>query len=178
MEYVIRKYQNRKFYDPQQSQMINLDGIARLVRKGEDIRVLDNDTDEDITAITLIRALLQSQRDLTVPLLGSTVGLIRALLRTGHNSVKSVTRKGLFFSIDAMGMDIGRFREIVDDLVRKGLLGQDEARELIAELGARLEDKLREMRGWVLATIDERLARYGISIADDHDDPPDKMAGE
>ncbi len=169
MEYVIRKYQNRKFYDPQQSRMINLDDIARLVRKGEDIRVLDNDTDEDITGITLIRALLQSQPDLTAPLLGSTAGFIRALTRAGRNSVKNITRMGLLFNVDAMGMDVEPFREIVDNLVRKGLLGQDEAKELIDELRARLEDRLRQMRGWVLATVDERLARYGISIVDNRD---------
>ena len=106
--------------------MINLGGMAGLVQNGEDIRVLDNDTDEDITGITLIRTFLQSQPDLTAPLLGSTLGLIRALIRAGQNSVKNITRTGLFFDIDAIGLDIDPFREIIDNLVKKGLLGLDD----------------------------------------------------
>ncbi|MBP7044934.1 MAG: pesticidal protein Cry15Aa, partial [Chloroflexi bacterium] len=43
---VIKRYPNRKLYDTEAKKYITLDGIAELIRKGEDIRVVDHTTDE------------------------------------------------------------------------------------------------------------------------------------
>ena len=38
---VIKKYGNRRLYDTTNSQYINLDEVARMVRDGRDIQVVD-----------------------------------------------------------------------------------------------------------------------------------------
>ena len=40
----IKRYSNRKLYDTQNKKYITLNEIAKLVRAGEDLRVLDNET--------------------------------------------------------------------------------------------------------------------------------------
>ena len=53
----IRRYANRKFYDCQRHAYANLTELAQLVREGEEIRVVEHETDSDITSRTLTEIL-------------------------------------------------------------------------------------------------------------------------
>lgn len=55
----IRRYSNRRFYDPSQSKHVTLEEIRDLVRSGRDIRVTDASTGEDITSRTLTQIILE-----------------------------------------------------------------------------------------------------------------------
>ncbi|MEZ4870786.1 MAG: polyhydroxyalkanoate synthesis regulator DNA-binding domain-containing protein [Bdellovibrionales bacterium] len=50
---IIKRYQNRKLYDTQQSCYVTLDDIAKMIRASEEVMVIDNKTKNDITAATL-----------------------------------------------------------------------------------------------------------------------------
>ena len=54
----IRKYQNRRYYDTTRSQHVGLQQIHKLIIEGYDIRVIDSQTEEDITARILTQILL------------------------------------------------------------------------------------------------------------------------
>jgi polyhydroxyalkanoate synthesis repressor PhaR len=56
---VITRYGNRRLYDPTASRAITLDELAELVRKGEDVRVVDGDTGEDLTRRVLTQIILE-----------------------------------------------------------------------------------------------------------------------
>ena len=58
----IKRYSNRKLYDTQNKKYITLNEIAKLVRSGVDLRVLDNETEEDLTNITLSLILHENER--------------------------------------------------------------------------------------------------------------------
>jgi polyhydroxyalkanoate synthesis repressor PhaR len=47
--HTVRRYANRKFYHLQGHRYTTLEGIASLVRAGEEVRVIDNTTGRDIT---------------------------------------------------------------------------------------------------------------------------------
>ena len=49
MTILIKRYANRKLYNTDTSSYITLKGISELVELGEDIRVVDNETGEDIS---------------------------------------------------------------------------------------------------------------------------------
>jgi len=53
MSVLIKRYANRKLYNTQTSRYITLKGIAELIDAGEDVRVIDNETGEDITNVAL-----------------------------------------------------------------------------------------------------------------------------
>ena len=55
---VVKRYTNRKLYDKQESRYVTLEEIARLVREGEDVGVIDNETEEDLTAVTFAQIIL------------------------------------------------------------------------------------------------------------------------
>lgn len=80
---VIKRYQNRKLYDTHESTYVTLDEIAKMIRAGEEVRVVDNKTKNDITASTLTQLLYESERKAkTQP----SVNLLKAIIRSGDGS--------------------------------------------------------------------------------------------
>jgi polyhydroxyalkanoate synthesis repressor PhaR len=60
---VIKKYANRRLYDTSNSRYINLEDIAALVRNGKDLQVVDANTGEDITRVTLTQIIVEDAKD-------------------------------------------------------------------------------------------------------------------
>jgi polyhydroxyalkanoate synthesis repressor PhaR len=59
---VIKRYANRKLYDTQSSQYVTLDQIAQMIRAGEEVRVLDNNTKDDLTSVTLAQIIFEEEK--------------------------------------------------------------------------------------------------------------------
>jgi polyhydroxyalkanoate synthesis repressor PhaR len=59
---IIKRYPNRKLYDTCAKRYITLDGIAELIRRGEEVQVIDNATGEDLTALTLTQIILEQEK--------------------------------------------------------------------------------------------------------------------
>ena len=59
---VIKRYANRKMYDTQRSRYVTLDQIAEMVREGEDVRIVDNNSKEDLTSITLAQIIFEEEK--------------------------------------------------------------------------------------------------------------------
>lgn len=55
----IRRYSNRRYYDPSRSKHITLEGIRDLVRSGKNVRIVDADSGDDLTARTLTQIILE-----------------------------------------------------------------------------------------------------------------------
>ncbi len=62
MTRLIKRYGNRKLYDTHTSTYITLHGVATLVREGHDVRVIDNDTGEDLTALVFAQIIVEEQK--------------------------------------------------------------------------------------------------------------------
>jgi polyhydroxyalkanoate synthesis repressor PhaR len=54
---VIKKYGNRRLYTVA-SRYVNLDDIARFVREGKELRVVDAKTGQDLTRVTLTQLIM------------------------------------------------------------------------------------------------------------------------
>lgn len=69
---VIKKYGNRRLYDTGLSRYVTLEELETRIKKGDDVRVLDAKTNEDLTQEALAQIILESRgaaRLLPVPLL-------------------------------------------------------------------------------------------------------------
>ncbi len=75
---VIKRYSNRKLYDTGQSRYVTLLEVAEMIRAGEDVCVVDNDTKADKTDVTL--ALIISEELKTKPR-AIPIATLRALIR-------------------------------------------------------------------------------------------------
>ena len=63
MTILIKRYANRKLYNTQTSRYITLKGISELIEGGDEVRVIDNETGEDITNVALSQILVDSERE-------------------------------------------------------------------------------------------------------------------
>ncbi|GAB4206169.1 MAG: hypothetical protein OHK0013_22610 [Sandaracinaceae bacterium] len=73
---VIKKYGNRRLYDTDLSRYVTLEELEDRIRRGDDVRVLDAKTHEDLTQQTLAQIILESRgaaRLLPVPLLAQLI---------------------------------------------------------------------------------------------------------
>jgi len=59
---VIKKYPNRRLYDTAASKYINLEDIAAFVRDGQDVQVVDAQTGEDVTRVTLTQIIMDDAK--------------------------------------------------------------------------------------------------------------------
>lgn len=59
---LIKKYSNRKLYDLNRSRYITLEEIAELIRRGGQVKIVDAETQEDLTNITLVQILLEKEK--------------------------------------------------------------------------------------------------------------------
>ncbi len=59
---LIKKYSNRKLYDLTRSRYITLEEIAELIRRGGQVKIVDAETQEDLTNITLVQILLEEEK--------------------------------------------------------------------------------------------------------------------
>jgi polyhydroxyalkanoate synthesis repressor PhaR len=66
---VIKRYGNRRLYDGTLSRCVTMEEIADLVRKGEDVRVVDGDSGEDLTKRVLTQIILESSNARVLELL-------------------------------------------------------------------------------------------------------------
>ncbi len=59
---LIKKYENRRLYDTAASRYVNLEDVARLVKEGADVQVVDARTGEDLTRVTLTQIIMEDAR--------------------------------------------------------------------------------------------------------------------
>ena len=86
---VIRKYQNRKLYDTEESVYVTLDTLDHILKSGRDLRVIDNKTKNDITAATLTQ--LMHEKELHAKTQPS-VELLKEIIRYGDGTFSGFIR--------------------------------------------------------------------------------------
>lgn len=87
---IIKRYQNRKLYDTQQSCYVTLDDIAKMIRANEDVMVIDNKTKNDITAATLTQIIFEAEKKASqyAPLF-----TLREIIQNGNGSISNYLAK-------------------------------------------------------------------------------------
>ncbi len=130
----IKRYSNRKLYDTEDKRYITLEQIGELVRDGHDIRVVENQTGEDLTNVTLSQILLEQEKRKEGNLPKS---FFMNLIQRSSTSVVDFVRKNVLQHFDATFLSEEKLSENVDELVRKGELAQEEAAQLKSEIKSR-----------------------------------------
>lgn len=59
---IIKRYSNRKLYDTKDSRYVTLLQIAEMVRTSDDVQIIDNNTKEDLTEVTLAQIIYEEQK--------------------------------------------------------------------------------------------------------------------
>ena len=120
MAILIKRYANRKLYNTDTSRYITLKGIAKLLDEGEEIRVVDNETGDDITQVALSQILVDNKRAKEDP----SDTLLSQILSRGGDALYGAIRKSVDDATEGIGDFQDRFRNLVsqvDPTARGGL---------------------------------------------------------
>jgi polyhydroxyalkanoate synthesis repressor PhaR len=88
---IVKRYSNRKLYDTVESRYVTLPQIAVLVRNGEDVRIIDNNTKEDLTSVTLAQILYEEERKQSRAL---PLAALKDLIHTSGEKLSEFFRDG------------------------------------------------------------------------------------
>jgi polyhydroxyalkanoate synthesis repressor PhaR len=170
---VIKRYTNRKLYDTVESRYVTLDEIADMIKTGQEVRVLDNRTKEDLTSVTLAQIIFEEEKKTSKMSLRMLRDLIRhggeraqayveerveAAKAAAEQRVQTLLTKGVATGdrarelVAASQEAVAQIQKKVDDRVRQTIEGIQSVPELKKEIGrlqdriAELETRLREMQ--------------------------------
>jgi len=135
---IIKRYSSRKVYDTKDSRYVTLLQIAEMVRGGEEVQIIDNNTKDDLTEITLAQIIYEEQKSHSrnVPL-----QTLRELIHTRTEKVLENLRDG----------PIGR-------LIPGGAKGSEEKVDVTQKEGKpTLVDQAKEKFEEVQHQLDERI---------------------
>ncbi|NOZ93890.1 MAG: hypothetical protein GXP47_03985 [Acidobacteria bacterium] len=123
---LIKRYGSRKLYDTEESRYVSLEELAGWIRHGQEIRVIDNKTGEDVTSQTLTQIISEEGRRGTALLPND---LLHELIRLGEEAVTS---------------SVGHVQTKVDQFVRASIDRLAPVRKARDEM-ERLKERLSEL---------------------------------
>ena len=131
---IIKRYQNRKLYDTQQSCYVTLDDIAKMIRASEEVTVIDNKTKRDITASTLSQIIFEAEKKAAdyAPLY-----VLRDIIQHGNGSMSSYLAKLDVFTPEEKETPV---KEIVKDFLEKGPRSFDDMKSTLENRVAKAQE--------------------------------------
>jgi polyhydroxyalkanoate synthesis repressor PhaR len=146
---VIKRYSNRKLYDTKDSRYVTLLQIAGMVREGEEVQIIDNNTKDDLTEVTLAQIIYEEQKahSRSVPL-----QTLKELIHARTEKVLADLREGPIGRLIPGGVKATDEKAVVEAAVpakeaRPGLV--DQAKEKLEEVQHQLDDRIKA----ILATF-------------------------
>jgi polyhydroxyalkanoate synthesis repressor PhaR len=130
MPLIIKRYRNRKLYNTQSKRYITLEEIEEIIKQQQEIKVIDNDSGNDITSTTLTQIIFDLEKNKTGVL---PVGLLFSLVQSGGKRIEEI-RRNIFTSLN--------FAHHFDDEIQRRINLLIESGELTMAEGDRLVEKL------------------------------------
>lgn len=93
----IKKYSNRRLYDTESSKYITITQVSDMIKAMKDVKVVDANTDEDVTAYILTQIVLEEAKSKKALM---PVPLLNMLIRYGDNILDEFFDKHLHKTIE------------------------------------------------------------------------------
>ncbi|MDF1545436.1 MAG: polyhydroxyalkanoate synthesis regulator DNA-binding domain-containing protein [bacterium] len=129
---VIKRYRNRRLYDPDNSCVITQTDLADMVRQGTEVRVIDTHSGEDVTLQILGRVMVSqtsSWKDIS-----QSKEILSEIIAKGGDKSMSLLRNTVLASIGALQVTKAKAEKIIDDLIKKGELDKSDRKKAVMEL--------------------------------------------
>jgi polyhydroxyalkanoate synthesis repressor PhaR len=157
---LIKRYGNRKLYDTEESRYVTLEAIAAFVKQGEEVRVVDNDSGEDLTAVTFAQIILEEERrkNSLLPL-----PILRGIIQQGEATLQEIATR-VDRGMEAIG-SIGEKAGKQGKALLEDILGTPQ-RQLEA-LQKRIDERVKKSVERITAfpAVQKELTRIEKSIA-------------
>lgn len=100
---LVKRYGSRKLYDTEESRYVSLEELAGWIRADQQIRVIDNETSDDVTTQTLAQIILEEGRRGASPVSSE---MLHSLIRRGEQM---------------LGVGVEQAQQVADRVIRAGL---------------------------------------------------------
>lgn len=151
-EKVIKRYQNRKLYDTEESRYVTLNDIAQMIQEGYDVKVVNAKTGEDLTALTLTQIIFEEEKRKKSIL---PIQALKRIIRSSGESVQELFVKFLG-SADSNVITVREeIEKYLQKLVRGGTLTYEQGSRLIQDLWANYQETFSQLQ----KKVDQRLTQ-------------------
>ena len=159
---LIKSYPNRKLYTTETKQDITLEGIAELIRSGEEISVIDHATGEDLTTLTLTQIIVEQEKKQSGLFPKS---LLASLIQSGEDRLGAIQRS-FAAQLNSLHQFDEEIRQRIQELVRRGDLSEGEGKNLVEKLLNQTSIIYRDQQ-FNDEEIEKILKKYQIPTHDD-----------
>lgn len=156
---IIKRYRNRRLYDTRESRTITQFDLARLIREGEEVQVIESATGEDITVSVLGRVMASETSKWED--VKDTKDVLRHFIYLGGNKSMSILKNTVLASIGVVQVTKTKAEQIIDDLIKKGELDKSKRKAAVMELLDKAEKTTADIRKKVTAEVEK--AQKGVS---------------
>jgi polyhydroxyalkanoate synthesis repressor PhaR len=132
---IVKRYANRKLYDTERSCYVTLEDIAVMIRSGDEVKVIDNRTGEDLTTVTLAQIIFESEKKRNfMPL-----PLLRKLIQERSEALGEIARG----QVEMVSAKAHELKESAQKL--RGALGErlESTQQVADELQRMVEEKVK-----------------------------------
>jgi len=128
-----------------------MDRLADLIKSGEEVSVIDNETGEDITA-AIVSQLLGREKFRGNK--GVPSNVLMQMLRKGPGTLFGYGKKYVSLWQNALLMSRDEIEKLINSLVREKEISESEGRNLKKELVSHTNN----LKDWIMENIDQRLS--------------------
>ncbi len=157
---LLKRYANRRLYDPETSKTITLENVADMIINGEEIRVIDNMSGSDITPKILGQTFLKvslGQRNEEF-----SNFMLSALIRETGKDISSLFGRLVLGGIGASYLTRDRLEKILQSMISLGELKLETATEYRDDLLTHMANRASENK----LRIQEDLKKIGKELED------------
>jgi len=146
--HLIKRYQNRKLYDTEHSCYVTLEDIAQMIKKGDDVSIIDNGTQEDLTTLTLTQIILEEEKNKKNIL---PLATLKNIIQSGGEQIAHFFQKSIqsVSSITNVKDEAEKvIDKIKDEIEDGGAFIRDylhKSHHLIDDLSKRFEEKVKSL---------------------------------
>jgi len=134
---VVKRYQNRKLYDTSSSHYVTLDDIAQLIRQGADVQIIDNQTREDLTGVTLTQIIFEQEKKKKSLLPLQT---LRNIIQSGGEKIVDFVQSSIESGVSSISHAREEAEKYFERIIKKSDLSLEEGRHLVKEF---IDEKLK-----------------------------------
>ncbi len=144
----IKKYANRKLYDTVDKQYISMEQLAALVRAGESVSVLDNQTGEDITVQILSQLLSKDRKRQDSEMISD---MLSQMLRRGSTTLADYARRTTSRWQEAVHVAEEEIERIACQLYKELPEG------VVSKRKEEVKQTIGKVKEWISDKVDQRV---------------------
>ncbi len=133
---IIKRYANRKLYDTENSRYVTLDQISEMIRVGDDVKIVNNSTKEDLTTVTLAQIIFEQEKKQRSLL---PTGAMRHIIQSGGEWFAEAQRR-VQTILPVKRKEDGSLEDVVEP---------ESSADLVADDAATKKRSVAALREWV-----------------------------